>query len=313
MSRKSKRKQKKLGKLLFSFLLLLILAATGYLYNEGYLPLPGTDTTAPSALPVDGLLTVHYIDVGQADCTLLICDGEYLLIDGGENGDGDEVAAYLQALGVTKLDLVVGTHAHSDHIGGLDEVLELIPAEEVWYPEYRHGTKTESDFLAAAEAQGLAPLQPELGATYALGDAVVTVLGPVEAKYSDENDTSIVLLVQFGSTRFLFCGDASAPAEEDMLEYWDDSYFRADVLKVSHHGSQSSSTTDFLAAIDPAYGIISSGGEYGHPHQTTLDKLGDAEILIFRTDMLGSIVFVSDGTELAQPTWENTDQEPYIP
>ena len=309
-----KRTKKKLGKLLFSLLLLLILAATGYLYSEGYLPLPGTDTTAPPpALPVDGVLTVHYIDVGQADCTLLICDGEYLLIDGGENGDGDEVAAYLQELGVTKLDLVVGTHAHSDHIGGLDEVMEIIPAEEVWYPEYRHGTKTEKDFLAAAEAQGIAPVQPELGATYALGDAVVTVLGPVELKYTDVNDTSIVLLVQFGSTRFLFCGDASAPAEEDLLERWGSSYFQADVLKVSHHGSVSSTTTDFLAAIDPEYGVISSGGEYGHPHQETLDKLGDAEILIFRTDLLGSIVISSDGTEISQPTWENTDKEPYIP
>lgn len=263
-----------------------------------------------------GYLTVHYIDVGQGDSILITCDGEYMLIDAGENDKTNTVINYLDSLNITELDLVVGTHAHSDHIGEMGDVLNAIPAEEVWYPSYRHGTKTEDKFLTAAENCGAAIYQPELGETYDLGGATVTVLGPVKDDYTDPNDMSIILMVQFGENKFLFTGDMEHTdgAESDLVDYWGEDKLKADVLKVGHHGSDTSTRYYFLRAVSPSYAVISvgEGNSYGHPKQETLDILGQAEIYTYRTDYMGSIVAVSDGKAI-QFGWTNADAQPYIP
>lgn len=276
------------------------------------------------AVTENGYLSVHYIDVGQGDSILLTCSGATMLIDAGNNGKGNIVVSYLQDLQIEKLDLVVGTHGDSDHIGGLDEVLAVIPADEVWYEEYRSGTKTETSFLSAAEACGATVRQPSLGETYALGDATVTVLGPVKCDYSqgstdyytDKNDMSIVLMVQYGENKFLFTGDMEKTdgAEGDLVEYWGAEALKADVLKVGHHGSDTSTSYALLRAVDPAYAVIcvGEGNSYGHPKQDTLDILGQADIYTYRTDLLGAIVAVSDGTSV-KFGWTNTAAEPYIP
>ena len=323
--RMKKRTKRKLTKAVISLILVVIAAVFGYFFKDklpgGFL---GNDATVGG--PIDGIpavtdpnyLTVHYIDVGQGDSIFLACGGEYMLIDAGETDSDDTVIRYLNNLGIEELDLVVATHAHSDHIGEMDDVISAIAADVVWYPDYRHGTQTETAFLTAAENCGANLYEPELGETYDLGGATVTVLGPVK-QYEDPNDMSIVVLVQFGDDRFLFTGDMEKEegAETDLVEYWesiDADKLKADVLKVGHHGSNTSTSYRFLRTVSPSYAVISvgEGNKYKHPNQETLDILGQAEVYVYRTDYMGTVVAVSDGTEITFG-WRNTDQMPYIP
>ena len=300
---------------------MLILSVAGYIFKDqipgGFL---GNDATVGG--PLDNIpavtdpnyLTVHYIDVGQADAILVACGGEYMLIDAGEDDGDDRVIHYLTDLGIDEIDLVVATHAHSDHIGEMGDVLNAIPAVEVWYPEYRHGTKTEQRFLTAVDGCGANLYEPELGDTYDLGGATVTVLGPVK-EYDDPNDMSIVVLVQFGDDRFLFTGDMenTDAAENDLVAYWGEEALRADVLKVGHHGARTSTSYHFLRSVSPSYAVISvgEGNTYGHPTSETLNILGQAEVYVYRTDTMGTVVAVSDGQDI-EFSWINTTVSPAI-
>lgn len=322
-----KRTKRKLTKSLISLILVLILAIAGYFFQDelpfdlgGDLPagdgtLGGQISTIPAITDPD-YLTLHYIDVGQGDSFLITCGGKYMLIDAGETDKDNTVIQYLNDLDIRKIDLVVATHAHSDHIGEMNDVLNAIPAVEVWYPDYRHGTETEKGFLAAATNCGAAIRQPELGETYDLGGATVTVLGPVKDDYDDPNDMSIVVLVQFGENRFIFTGDLEKEdgAETDLVEYWGEEKLRADVLKVGHHGSSTSTSYLFLRAVNPSYAVISvgEGNSYKHPNQETLDILGQAEVYTYRTDFMGTVIAVSDGMDISFG-WVNADASPYIP
>ena len=317
-----KRTKRKLQKGIISIILVLILAIAGYTFQDqlpqGFL---GNDATVggplaniPAVTDPD-YLTVHSIDVGQADSILITCGGEYMLIDAGEKDSQDTVAHYLTDLGIARLDLVVATHAHSDHIGDMADVLNAVPADEIWYPDYRHGTKTEKDFLTAASNCGANLYEPQLGQIYDLGGATVTVLGPVK-QYEDPNDMSIIVMVQYGENRFLFTGDMENVdgAENDLIAHWGEDALKADVLKVGHHGASTSTSYHFLRSVAPSYAVISvgEGNSYGHPTTEALNILGQAEVYVYRTDYMGTIVAVSDGTEIAF-SWVNTDQEPYIP
>jgi competence protein ComEC len=313
MAKMRKRTKRKINKAIFSIIMVLILAIAGYFVKD---ELPDSLTpTLPSGGPVSGQLEVHYIDVGQGDSIFLACGGKYMLIDAGNNDGDDRVVHYLQNLGIDELDLVVATHGDSDHIAEMDDVLNVIPAIDVWYPNYGHGTKTEERFLTAANNCGANLYRPELGSSYSLGEATVTVLGPVK-DYDSANDMSLVLLVQFGDNRFLFTGDMENidGAENDLVAYWGDDALKADVLKVGHHGSSTSTSYHFLRAVSPAYAVISvgEGNEYGHPKQEILNILGQAEVETYRTDEMGSIVATSDG-EVITFRWEKTDAAPSIP
>ena len=264
----------------------------------------------PAAPQVTGgeKLTVHFLDVGQADCALLECGGEYMLIDGGNIGDGRMVIAYVQELGVEELKAVVCTHAHEDHVGGLPSVLAVYPVGQVFAPTKTYASKVFDDFLYYTDQQRLEVTIPAPGDTMTLGQAQITVLGPVKS-YAETNDTSIVMKVVFGETSFLFTGDMEVAAENDMLDSGAD--VKADVLKVGHHGSDTSTGYRFLYEVDPAYAVISvgEGNKYGHPNDITMSRLNDAECTIFRTDHLGTVVAVSDGKEVSF-TWENQKGDP---
>ena len=274
-----------------------------------------TEETQPDDSWKEDALVVHYIDIGQADCMLLECGGETMLIDGGYAERGWEVVEYLQDQGVEKLDLVVGTHPHGDHIGATPEVMANFPTEEVWSGPITYTNATVNNFRDAVADQGLTLHYPKPGETTTLGDALITVLGPVKTYYEDVNDLSLVLMVEFGETRFLFTGDMEQMAEDDMLDYWGENYdFTADVLKVGHHGSYSSTHYRLLRAVLPTYGVILVGGnnEYGHPHDEPISRLQDAEVTIYRTDKMYDIVAVSDGYDITF-SWGNKYAKPWTP
>ena len=275
------------GKL--SLALSLVLALTGCGLSGG--------AGRPDPGPAEGTLEVHYIDVGQADSALLLCGGESMLIDGGNVADSDLVVAYLADQGVEELDYVVCTHAHEDHVGGLAGALSQYPAGEVLSPVTEYDSQAFGNFLKYTQEQGLSLTVPEPGDTWTVGTAAVTVLGPVQ-DYDDTNNTSIVLRVDFGETSFLFTGDMERTAEEDLLESW--AWLEADVLKVGHHGSDTSTSYPFLREVDPDYAVISVGenNDYGHPSEDTLSRLRDDDVTVYRTDLQGDVVCTSDGTSL---------------
>lgn len=279
-------------KKLLSLLLVLGLLLTGCSFGK-----PAETTIAPT----DGQqLNVHFIDVGQADCALLECGGEYILIDGGNVEDSSLVVSYLEQQGVTQLQAVIASHAHEDHVGGLPGVLAVYETKAVYAPTRTYSSNCFDDFVYYIDQQGLEITIPSPGDTFTFGGATVTVLGPVKS-YAETNDTSIVLMVQFGSTKFLFTGDMEVAAENDMLDYWGDNFdWHADVLKVGHHGSDTSAGYRFLRSVMPTYGVISvgKGNSYGHPCEGPLSKLRDAEVTVFRTDKLGTIIATSDGKQV---------------
>ena len=254
----------------------------------------GEGQSAPTAAPTEGALEVHYIDVGQADSALILCGGESMLIDGGNVADSSLVVSYLADQGVDSLDYVVCTHAHEDHVGGLSGPLSQYPAEHVLAPVTEYDTKAFENFLKYTRQQGLEVTSPSPGDTWTVGDASVTVLGPQKA-YEDTNNTSIVLRLDYGETSFLFTGDAERDAEADMLEAG--AALQADVLKVGHHGSNTSTSYPFLREVAPEYAVISvgEGNDYGHPHAETMSRLRDADVTVYRTDLQGNIIIQAGG------------------
>lgn len=272
------------------------------------LPIPNDDS---GQAPAEGQLSAIFLDVGQADAALFTFpDGRHMLVDGGNNNDGDKICDYLREAGVERLEYMVATHPHEDHIGGLDEVLEQFQVDNVYAPVLDDGdvptTKTYEDFLTAVEAEGCG-LTPAAAGDRLLEESglSIEVLSPAGSGYTELNDYSIVLRVDFGQTSWLLTGDAEALVEAEMLEGGCD--VSADLLKVGHHGSDSSSSAAFLQQVKPANAVISCGADnsYGHPHESTLEALEGMGANLWRTDLQGSIRAVSDGTETkveADPT-----------
>ena len=260
-------------------------------------------------------LLVHFIDVGQADCALIEWGDQFVLIDGGNKGDGQLVISYLQQQNVQTLNAVICTHAHEDHVGGLPSVLAVYPTEKVYAPTKTYSSKVFDDFLYYTDQQGLEIIMPDPGDHFILSDGIsevkFTVLGPTQS-YAEPNDTSIVVKMEYGETSFLFTGDMEVAAENDMLDFWGEKVdWNVDVLKVGHHGSHTSSGYRFVYETDPEYAIISCDEEnsYGHPHEEVVSRYKDAGIPMFRTDWLGTILVVSDGREITV-TWENQNAAP---
>ena len=274
-------------------------------------------TTEPTAEPITEPITqvipdessfsIHFIDVGQADAALVECDGHYMLIDGGNKADSNVIYSVLKQASVPKLDIVVGTHAHEDHIGGLPGAFNYTTADITLCPVTYYDSETFEDFARYAEQNGGGITIPTVGDTFSLGSAVIKILGVNGG--SDTNDTSIVLRIDYGQTSFLFTGDAEREAEQAILNTGAD--LSATILKVGHHGSDTSTTYPFLREIMPQYAVISvgDGNSYGHPTGDVLSRLRDAGVTTFRTDMQGDIICTSDGSNVSFKVEHNADAD----
>lgn len=263
-----------------------------------------TDSTE-EAIPENSTFSIHFIDVGQADAALVECDGEYMLIDGGNKSDSNVIFSVLKSAGVQHLKLVVGTHAHEDHIGGLPGAFNYTTADMTLCATTSYDSDAFADFTKYADLKGNGVTVPSVGDVYELGSSDITILGVNGG--SDTNDTSIVLKIQYGDTAFLFTGDAEREAEQAILNSGAD--LSSTVLKVGHHGSDTSTTYPFLREIMPAYAVISvgEGNSYGHPTDDTLSRLRDADVKVYRTDMQGDIYCTSDGKTVTFTVDRNAD------
>ncbi len=245
---------------------------------------------------------VDFIDVGQGDCTLLRADDTVILVDAGESGSADTVVSYLKEKGISKIDCCIATHPHSDHIGALPEVFENFEIDTVIMPditeENEPTTRIYEKFLLSLE--NAKTVLPSLGGEeYEFGDFKIEIIGPVD-QYDDLNDMSIVARISFGDTSVMLTGDAEAASEEDILKFVGNSSVSSDILKLGHHGSRTSTSDEWLAAVDPEFAVISCGldNDYGHPHKETVEKLEEYGVVYYRTDLVGSVTFESDGKQI---------------
>lgn len=238
-------------------------------------------------------LNVYYLDVGQADSILIENNNKYMLIDAGNNEDGEKLVTYFKRLGITKFDIVVGTHAHEDHIGGMDDIINNFEIEDFYMPEVITTTKTFEDVLDALEGKQVAFQTPIIDSELVFENSKIKVLS-VSDDDSDLNDTSVVLRLKYGTTSFLFTGDATEKIENTILN----KEIKSDVLKVAHHGSSTSNSLSFLKRVSPTYAVISvgEGNSYNHPHDVMLNRLYDLNARVYRTDRDGTVVASSNGT-----------------
>jgi len=245
-----------------------------------------------------GELEIHFIDVGQAD-SILITQGEHhMLIDAGNNDDGKMLVEYLKKQNINEFEYIVGTHPHEDHIGGMDNVLQEFNTKILLFPKVNYTTKTFQDVVAAASAKNLKFTAPVVGTSYQLGNASFEIIAPNSSSYKETNDYSIVIRMTYGNNNFLFMGDAEILSENEILEKG--SNITADLLKVGHHGSNTSTGEPFLKAVNPKYAVISvgEGNTYDHPVRSVMERLKSDNIMVYRTDESGTIIATSDGNKI---------------
>jgi len=259
------------------------------------------DTRLEAALP-HNYLAVHFIDVGQGDATLIAAQGQFMLIDGGERGNERRVINYLRSAGVERLDIVVASHPHSDHIGGLAMgILDAFPVGVVIAPRLSapHPTRTYEHFLEAvsrAVEQGTQARYAQPGDVFALGDAQVTILGPLTEDPRNLNNNSVIVRLDYGYTSAMFTGDAERRAEAALAAAYGPA-LRVCVLKAGHHGSNTSSTDIFLYYTAPQFIVIScaAGNRHNHPDPRAMERIRATGATIYRTDIERDVVMLSDG------------------
>lgn len=244
-----------------------------------------------------GTLAVHFIDVGQGDCSYIeFPDGKTMLIDAGEAEKGEKVAEYIKGRGAERIDFVIGTHPHSDHIGGLAQIITGFEIGEIYMPKVSHNTKAFEDVLLAVKNKNKTISSPMAGdVIHQSKNLSVTVLSPAQKEYDSLNNYSFIVKVVYKDKSFLFTGDA----ENEVLTTIKQDV-NSDVLKVAHHGSSTSDDEEFMKRVSPEYAVISvgEGNRYGHPHREVKGLLESVNAKVYRTDQDGTIIFSTDGEDL---------------
>ena len=297
-----KRKNTKIQKLIATVIALIIVGIAGILgINEDFVNTVsdmGEQTNSQNEQQIEFVaqedLLIDFIDVGQADSILVRNQDKVMIIDAGTNEAGETVVNYLKNLGITKIDYLIGTHPHEDHIGGLDDVINNFDIGQIYMPKIETTTKTFEDVLDAIENKNLTITAPNKGDKIELGQAVGEFMTEPILDKDNLNVSSLVLRLEFGNTSYLFMGDAEEENEETI--HWP----KTDVLKVGHHGSSTSSSESFLEQVQPQYAVIMAGKDnsYGLPTQETIDKLNNRGSEIYRTDEDGTIQMTSDGNAI---------------
>lgn len=252
---------------------------------------------------------VHFLDVGQGDCTIITCDGHAMIIDGGPESKGTAIQLYLTKLGITTLDYVIVTHYDTDHAGGADVIIEKFRCNNIIMPSYAQNNVAYRNLIQTIRGKNYKITPPVPGTEYKLGDAVITILSP--ASYTDNyNNNSICLRVDVAEDSFLFTGDADSTIESQLLKSGYN--LEADVYKVGHHGSRNSSSAPFIEKVQPKYAVVSCGVEnkYGHPHAATLNILRAAKVSLYRTDEQGVIIASTSGKGVTWNTQPTTSWKP---
>ncbi|BAB81303.1 TPA: MBL fold metallo-hydrolase [Clostridium perfringens] len=260
----------------------------------------GIDLTQDSKVPKDSELMISYMDVGQGDAAYIKVNGNDILIDAGPRSNSKELLEQLKAKNIDDFELVIATHPHEDHIGGMVDVFKEYEVKAFYSPKITHTTKTYENLVKAVKDEGLKTKELKGGMVIDLGEgAKFEVFTPQKSEYEELNDYSPIMKLSFGDTSYLFTGDAEKLAEEEALAKYKTS-LNSDVIKFGHHGSSSSSSNAFIEAVSPKYGIISCAkdNKYGHPHRETLDIIKKYNIKTFRTDTDGEIILTSDGKSI---------------
>lgn len=279
---------------------LSVLAVLAVIIAAAFSVATTSDEDSAEAVSVENTgVTVHFLDVGQGDSEFIeLPEGKCMLIDASTAEYGDDIVSTVQSLGYNKIDFLVATHPHADHIGGMAQVIESLDIGEIYMPKAVSTSKTFENFLETVSDNNLQITTATAGKMIcSYSNLTAKFLAPVSDSYDDLNNYSAVVKITYGDNSFLFMGDAENLAENEMLA--NDSYLlEADVLKVGHHGSSSSTGIEFLQAVNPQYAVIScgEGNSYGHPHRETLDLLNSLKVKIFRTDTDGSITVICDGS-----------------
>ena len=278
----------------FFLLILIVLALTGVI--------PVFKTPAPAFTPSSNELLVHFLNVGQADSIFIqLPDGKTMLIDTGESDSANTIISYLENSGCTKIDYLVITHPHADHIGGLPAVIDKMEIGSVYMPRIYHTTNLFDKLLTAIENKGLRINEAKAGAVILYVPGLrADIVAPVR-EYNNLNNYSTVVKISYGSTAFLFMGDAESQSERDIT-----ADVSADVLKVGHHGANTSTCPSFLKRVSPTYAVISVGANntYKHPSDKILSRLAALMVNVYRTDIHGTIVFTSDGNAIKIKTFK---------
>ncbi|MBR6781853.1 MAG: MBL fold metallo-hydrolase [Clostridia bacterium] len=293
----AKRRKNKTGKGIGIVIGLLALIAALYFGKDAII---GAFTDKPAAPVSGGEVQFHFIDVGQGDAALIRTEAGDILIDAGTNSSEDELKAYLNSLGVTDIEYAIFTHPHEDHIGGADMVLNTYNVKRVILPNATATSKTFERMMDAIEAEKCEVIEAKPDEIFTVGELTCTILAPISKSYSETNNYSVVIRAEYGETSVLFTGDAEVDSEEEMLaRYRLKGMLDCDLLKSGHHGSNTSSSQEFLNAVTPTFAVISvgEGNTYDHPKQETLAKYEAMGMTIYRTDKEGSIVFTTTGGE----------------
>jgi competence protein ComEC len=255
-------------------------------------------STSQDVVTLNDTLTVHFLDVGQADSIFIeLPNKETMLIDAGNNADDKFVVNYIETLNYSKINYVVGTHPHEDHIGGLDTVIDTFEIQNVYMPKIEHDTKTFESVLLAIKNKDLKIKTAKAGVNIIdSGDLKIDIIAPANNDYKELNNYSAVVKITYKNNSFLFMGDAEKISEDEIT-----SDVSADVIKIGHHGSNTSTSEEFLKRVSPTYAVISvgEGNDYNHPDEEIIDLLNKSNINVFKTNISGTIIIKSDGNSIS--------------